>query len=126
MFELKHLHPVAQEHAERLLRKIEEERLPYVAYEGYRTPDVQEAYKKARTSKVGAWRSVHQYGCAIDFAIRTESGLTWPDDNERWVPLYRLAETCHFAQPISWDKGHLVLYNWRGQLIHWLKTESFT
>lgn len=89
-----------------------------------RTPAAQAEALKAGNSKVGPWRSVHQYGCAIDFV--PFMGGKWEWDWDGWDRLHRLGERFGVHAPISWDKPHFVPIGWRTDLRAWLLTSSFT
>ena len=96
-------------------------------FETYRTPARQEHLKASGSSKVGAWRSVHQYGFAADYAEFDGTKFTWPDPSSTaWVRLHHTAEKFGLHAPISWDPGHIVATGWRDILKNFLKGSTFT
>ena len=80
-------------------------------FEGFRLPERQ-AYLRTvkKTTKAGPWQSAHQFGMAVDFAVRVTfrrvSGWYWPDDAP-WHILADLARANSMDIPIRWDRGHV-------------------
>lgn len=93
-------------------------------FEAHRNPEAQELVRAAGASKVGAWRSVHQYGCAVDLVPRPGGKWTWQWDG--WSELHRLGERFGIVAPIEWDKPHHVLRHWNYDLRKWLSEQKFT
>lgn len=93
-------------------------------YEAHRTPEKQEQVRVAGSSKVGAWRSVHQYGFACDFVPCPGGKWTW--DWDGWDRLHTLAEDFGLYAPISWDRPHIVSRGWKADLRVWLLDNAFT
>lgn len=123
---LNRLHPIArQKFRDFFAGLLEEPHLSIVRpFEGTRSPEKQDEHLAAGNSKVGAWRSVHQYGCAVDWVPCPAGQWTW--DWDRWDDLHRLAERFGLHAPIEWDKPHIVVVGWRTDLRAWLLTNSFT
>lgn len=103
-------------------------RVPTLSYvrpfEGYRTPEKQEEARLRGNSKVGAWRSVHQYGFACDFVPCP--GGKWSWEFAHWDDLHELASEFGLYAPIPWDKPHIVVIDWKRDLRQWLLTANFT
>lgn len=84
-------------------------------FEGFRTPARQHKLLTVdKTTKVGPWKSAHQYGLAVDFAgVRMEENRlipgtwTWNLPDEVWGDLQIQASKFSLRVPISWDKGHV-------------------
>lgn len=93
-------------------------------FEVARTPEKQEDHWLAGNSKVRAWRSVHQYGWAVDFVPFLSGHFTWKWDG--WKGLHTRAENFGLHAPISWDKPHIVVIGWKEQFIRWLGFNQFT
>lgn len=93
-------------------------------FEILRTPQRQNEVLAAGASKVGGWRSVHQYGCAIDFVPFMGGKFTW--DWDGWSALHAHGRRFGIVAPIEWDKPHMVPLEWRRDLRLWLQQSSFT
>lgn len=120
------VHPAVRGHFLDFYREIAKHpRLSHVRpFEIARSPEKQELELAAGNSKVGAWRSVHQYGCAVDFVPCPGGKWTW--DFEHWEELHKLANEHGLDAPIPWDKPHIVAIGWRQELTAWLKRHGFT
>jgi len=87
-------------------------------FEGYRHPKRQlDLLTRTKSTKSGPWESAHQYGLAVDFAVRVRdvnpaAGVTftqWVWENEvPWGTLKILASREGLTVPIEWDKGHVA------------------
>lgn len=122
------LHPVARQNFREFFAAVLDD--PHLSivrpFEGTRTPEKQDEHLAAGNSKVGAWRSVHQYGCAVDWVPCPAGQWTWDWPANRWAELHRMAERFGLHAPIEWDKPHIVLIGWRQDLREWLSRNSFT
>lgn len=85
-------------------------------FEGYRTADRQAMLLRQGATKAGPWRSAHQWGMAVDFAVVDQEDVSWhwPDpDSKVWRELYHAAHDIGLVIPIKWDKGHVQSPYWR-------------
>ena len=87
-------------------------------FEGLRSPDRQLHLLSKGTTKVGPWKSAHQYGLAVDYVPRrivrfNDSGAAlrewyWPPvEHNDWQVLAELAASHGLRTPISWDRPHV-------------------
>lgn len=89
----------------------------FAPFEGYRSPVRQHhLFTVDKTTKVGPWKSAHQYGLAVDFAVLVDfrKGRTrwsWPIDAP-WSELKLIARQFGLDIPIEWDRGHVVHPLW--------------
>lgn len=96
-------------------------------FEGTRSPEAQNEAFNRGNSQVGAWRSVHQYGFAVDFVPWDGSKFHWWNASDpRWDALDGHAAKFGLKRPISWDSPHIVMPNWKQELIAFLKIQTFT
>lgn len=128
-FHLENLHPIMRAPTSRLWTETEVfwfnvagQRARFEPFEGFRSAERQDhLLKVSKTTKVGPWRSAHQYGLAVDFAVRihevTDAGnskLTWAwPDYAPWDELKRRAVICGLDIPIKWDRGHVEHPQWK-------------
>ncbi|WBY54298.1 putative endolysin [Microvirus sp.] len=88
-------------------------------FEGLRSPDRQAHLLSKGTTKVGPWKSAHQYGLAVDFVPRrlNANGISewhWPPTKHNdWEVLSELAAQHGLRTPISWDRPHVEHPYWR-------------
>lgn len=92
-------------------------------FEGLRSPDRQAHLLTEGTTKVGPWKSAHQYGLAVDFVPRRiiayDDGTTrrdwyWPPiEHDDWQALAELAAHHGLTTPIQWDPGHVEHPFWK-------------
>ena len=78
-------------------------------FETYRTP-MRQAWllqQQPPRTKVGPWRSAHQYGRAVDFVPIIEGGWTWNASELEWRFLHEMAEQHGLRAPIQWDRPHI-------------------
>ena len=95
------------------------------AFEGYRSPVRQmHLLTVDKTTKAGPWKSAHQYGLAVDFAVRVmtpdaaREHWTWPE-RAPWEKLREIALSVGLDIPIKWDRGHVEHPIWQDlQIIH--------
>lgn len=120
------LHPIARGSFALFFDAIQ--RQPHLSdvrpFETYRSPEAQELVRSAGASKVGAWRSVHQYGFACDLVPRPGGKWTW--EFAHWDELHRLGERFGIVAPIEWDRPHHVKEHWNHDLREWLQQQRFT
>lgn len=82
-------------------------------FEGYRHP-MRQLYlvEETKNTKARPWQSAHQYGLALDFAVRRydehmiANGWSWPNDAP-WERLRDIARTFELDIPLAWDRGHV-------------------
>lgn len=120
------LHPIARGAFALFFDAIQRDELLRVVrpFETFRSPQAQNLALAKKHSKVSAWRSVHQYGCAVDIVPCPGGQWTW--EWPHWDRLHRCGERFGIAAPIEWDKPHHVLMNWRHDLRDWLLLNKFT
>lgn len=84
-------------------------------FETHRTACRQLELSQAEHSptKVGPWRSAHQYGMACDFATLSEGKWLW--NNETHVQALHIMLENHplLHAPIHWDRLHVEVKNWK-------------
>ncbi len=111
------LHPVVREKVQKIREQLHKEKIPFEVFEACRTPQRQAAlYARGRTRPgtkvtwVGPWKSIHQYGLAVDFVLCPGGNWSWDDkgaEAAHWKRMHELAEQ-HGMRPIRNSKGHLV------------------
>lgn len=92
-------------------------------FEGLRSPDRQAYLLTEGTTKVGPWKSAHQYGLAVDFVPRRireyRDGVTkrewhWPPtEHNDWQVLAELAAHHGLIAPYTWDRPHIEHPFWK-------------
>ena len=93
-------------------------------FEGLRSPDRQAHLLTEGTTKVGPWKSAHNYGLAVDYVPRrivsfNRSGHAvrewhWPPvEHDDWQVLAELAAQHGLLTPIRWDKPHVEHPYWQ-------------
>ncbi|RWZ58141.1 M15 family peptidase [Halobacillus fulvus] len=122
------LHPVVEERRDRLVQLAEEKGIDLVITEGHRSEERQDAlYEQGRSNdgrvvtNARAGESYHNYGLAIDFALRTENGeVVWDmnrDGNGNgesdWMEVVAIAKDLGFEWGGDWsnfkDYPHLQM-----------------
>lgn len=85
----------------------------FAPFEGYRPPIRQmHLFTVEKTTKARPWESAHQYGLAVDFAVRImhpdadRESWSWPV-HAPWPELKRIAKSFGLDIPIEWDRGHV-------------------
>lgn len=124
---LSHLHPAFRGRLEALLWDLGAQSLPFLLFEGFRSP-VRQAYLygKGRTDKTGprvtsakAWASFHQYGLAADLVLFEDGKWSWDTSgirNDWWRRMHQLARQRGLV-PLAFERPHVEL---RGQLLEQL------
>lgn len=83
-------------------------------FECLRLPSRQAFLLQQGRTKVGPWRSAHNYGLAADFVGKLNRNWTWKVDHRDWRVLHELAAelrlSLHF--PIAWDPYHCESMYW--------------
>ena len=86
-------------------------------YEGFRHP-MRQLYlvEETEATKSRPWHSAHQYGLAVDFAVRiykddVPTGWSWPN-SAPWDELRVMAQAFGLDVPVEWDRGHVVHPLW--------------
>jgi peptidoglycan L-alanyl-D-glutamate endopeptidase CwlK len=115
---LANLHPVFREKVKELLKIIEDERLPFKLFEGYRSASRQaKLYAQGRTApgnivtKARPWTSNHQYGLAGDFVLFVNGDWSWSESGKyayMWKRLHDIGRSLGLT-PLSWEVPHLEL-----------------
>ncbi|WP_411788593.1 M15 family metallopeptidase [Halobacillus rhizosphaerae] len=122
------LHPVVQEKKEELIDRSSKQGISIVITDGYRSKEEQDKlYEKGRTSKgsvvtnVRGGGSYHNYGLAIDFALKQKNGnIVWDmqrDGNHNgkadWMEVVSIAKDLGFEWGGDWasfkDYPHLQM-----------------
>lgn len=113
---IRNLHPVALQQFRKLTEDLERAHKDsysnwcFRPFEGLRSPIKQEELfaKRPPVTHVGAWKSPHQYGLAVDFVPYNVARQAWsweaPVD---WTVLKTLAAANGLRNTISWDKPHV-------------------
>lgn len=107
------LHPIMRAPVTALLSNLSMSGHRFALFEGYRTPERQEAlYAQGRT-KPGAvvtharsWESAHNFGLAVDLVWFENGQWSW-DAKHPWDKLGDFAERYGLVQPIRWDRPHI-------------------
>ncbi|MCA0971944.1 M15 family metallopeptidase [Halobacillus litoralis] len=122
------LHPLVEKYKDDLVAQAEQKGIDVVITEGHRTEERQKKlYAQGRSTEgnivtyAKAGESYHNYGLAIDFALRTEGGdVVWDtqrDDNGNgkadWLEVARIAKDMGFEWGGDWtnfkDYPHLQM-----------------
>lgn len=124
---LEHLHPLFREKVKALLEKLAAEGLPFLVFEGFRSPQRQRRlYAQGRTTpgrivtKARPWLSNHQYGVAADFVLFEHGAWSWDDSGAKgkwWDRLHELGREVGL-EPLSWEKPHLQLQGLQVGVLH--------
>jgi peptidoglycan L-alanyl-D-glutamate endopeptidase CwlK len=93
------LHPVFREKAGELLAQLKSEGVPFLLFEGYRSPERQQyLYAQGRTrpgpvvTRAQPWTSYHQYGLAGDFVLFENGAWSWDSSGPKARYWTRLPE----------------------------------
>lgn len=83
----------------------------FEAFEGYRSPERQHyLFATGKSTKARPWQSAHQYGLAVDFAVRVykpnSAAWAWLPEFP-WHKLKAMAAIAGLRIPIKWDQGHV-------------------
>lgn len=111
--DISRLHPAIRDKVKKIQAELKKANNPLEVFEAFRTPQRQAMLKKKRpkVTWTGPWGSIHQYGLAVDFVIRTKSGgWSWDDtgDNAKyWTQMHEIAQA----------NGMTPLFNSKGQLM---------
>lgn len=84
----------------------------FLCFETYRSPERQTQVFVQGTSKVGPWRSPHQWGFAADFVPYRNGEWTWEVPDDEWLYLRAAAHQFGLATPIAWDRCHVEHPDW--------------
>lgn len=114
--ELDLLHPVVRTAIEKVMRQLEEEKIPFRIFETYRSPERQQSlYDQCRTApgrrvtKASPWTSYHQYGLAVDVVLYVDGKWSWDasgSHKRHWERLHEVARA-NGMEPLSWELPHL-------------------
>lgn len=113
---IRDLHPVCLQAFRKLTEDLErthkdaDTNWRFAPFEGLRSPVKQEELfaKRPPVTHVGAWKSPHQYGLAVDFVpynVVTQK-FSWEAPVD-WMILKRIAGIHGLRNAISWDKPHV-------------------
>lgn len=75
-------------------------------FEGYRTPQRQQALFDQKRTKARPFQSAHQYGLAVDFVPWFDGHWSW-DLSHDWDYLRRCATALGLDNSIEWDRPHV-------------------
>lgn len=122
------LHPIVKERSDQLIQKAAEKGITVVITDGFRSAEDQDRlYEKGRTSEgnivtnAQGGESYHNYGLAIDFALKTPSeNVVWDrqlDGNKNgiadWTEVVKMAKALGFEWGGDWaqfkDYPHLQM-----------------
>nr|WP_249310568.1 M15 family metallopeptidase [Bacillus sp. FJAT-49736] len=122
------LHPIVKERTQQLVQKAAKKGINVVITDGFRSTDEQnQLYKKGRTTSgsivtnAKGGESYHNYGLAVDFALKTTSGkIIWDteyDGNKNgkqdWYEVVDIAKKLGFTWGGDWlgfqDYPHLQM-----------------
>lgn len=116
--DLKLLHPAFRKKVKQLLKRLDEEKIPFRLFEGYRHPERQRyLYAKGRTTngpivtRAKPWQSYHQYDITGDFVLYINKRWSWENRDKYGQYWERLHELAHefSLKAFSWEKPHLQL-----------------
>lgn len=122
------LHPIVEEKRDLLVAEAEEIGIDVIITDGYRSPEEQDGLHSQGRSESGsvvtyaeAGESYHNYGLAIDYALRLDDGsVVWDimrDDNDNgqsdWFEVAAIGKTLGFDWGGDWqnfkDYPHLEM-----------------
>lgn len=112
------LHPAIREKVLAIREALQSEGIPFDVFEAFRTPERQaQLYAKGRTKPgrkvtwVKPWRSIHQYGLAVDFVLKDEKdNWSWKTDDGKlkwWHRMHEIAKQ-HDMTPLYNKNGDLI------------------
>lgn len=115
--DISRLHPAIRGKVKKIRDQLKKENIPFEVFEAFRTPERQSnLWSKGRTKPghkvtwVNSWKSIHQYGLAVDFVLKINGTWSWDDQGgeaKYWTRMHELAE----------ENGMTPIYNKKGQLI---------
>lgn len=112
------MHPECQTAFRNLALKLQDDYKQGVTYtdfrifETYRSPERQEECLANKTSKVGPWKSAHNWGFAADFVAFNDNKWSW-DNNHDYKHLGMRAAEYGLLQPFEdWDPYHIESPLW--------------
>ncbi|MBS4213886.1 M15 family metallopeptidase [Bacillus sp. FJAT-29953] len=113
------LHPVVKERANLLIQQAAKKGIVVVITDGFRSAEEQDSlYEQGRTTEgavvthAKGGESYHNYGLAIDFALKTPSGdVVWDREYDRngnsksdWTEVVQMAKKLGFEWGGDWAK----------------------
>lgn len=111
------LHPAIRDKVRAIRDQLQKEKIPFEVFEAFRTPERQaNLWAQGRTKPgnkvtwVGPWKSIHQYGLAVDFVLFIDGQWKWDDSGDRskwWDRMHELAKH-HGMTPIFDSQGRLI------------------
>ncbi len=115
--DISRLHPAIRENVREIVDQLHQEGFPFEVFEAFRTPERQaNLFAQGRTAPgdkvtwVGPWRSMHQYGLAVDLVLKIGGDWSWDDSGANapfWPRMHEIAKA----------QGMTALFNKKGQLI---------
>lgn len=112
------LHPAIRQSVKAIRTQLHKENHPFEVFEAFRTPDRQRyLYAKGRSTKgpkvtwVGPWRSIHQYGLAVDFVLKKNGKWSWDDSGQNaaaWSRMHEIAKENGMTPIYSSKSGKLL------------------
>lgn len=111
--ELVVLHPAFRNKVIELIQACKEEGIEVQILETYRTPELQNTYKKRGVSRLSGGESKHQYGLAVDIVPIINNKQQW-NNKKLWTKLGKLGESLGLQWGGKWkklyDPGH---FEWK-------------
>ncbi|MGX9357453.1 glycosyl hydrolase 108 family protein [Roseobacteraceae bacterium S113] len=116
--DISRLHPAIRDRVAAIQKKLNDEGIPFRVFEAFRTPQRQAyLWNKGRNGNpgpkvtwVGPWRSIHQYGLAVDFVLFENGKWSWDDSGAKrdwWHRMHAVAKE-HDMTPLFNSKGQLI------------------
>ncbi len=115
--DISRLHPAIRTKVKKIRDQLQKEKIPFEVFEAFRTPERQaNLWAKGRTKPghkvtwVNSWKSIHQYGLAVDFVLKINGQWSWDDQGAEakyWTRMHELADE-HGMTPIFNKAGKLI------------------
>lgn len=119
-FDYSRVHPDIRRFHARMIRELNNRKIPFFPFEFYRSPERQETLKKQGVSRATAGKSPHQYGCAVDLVSVTRY---WDLTRKEWSVIGAMGKEIARKMNIKivwggdfatlYDPAHWELENWR-------------
>jgi peptidoglycan L-alanyl-D-glutamate endopeptidase CwlK len=111
------LHSAIRKSVKAICDKLHKEGHMFEVFEAFRTPERQAfLFAQGRTRPgnkvtwVNSWRSIHQYGLAVDFILKIDGKWSWDTTGQnakRWTRMHEIAKE-HGMTPLFNSKGKLI------------------
>ena len=113
-FNANELHPAARDIFATMTHRLEEgwknghTLTWFKPFEGYRSPERQDALFKEGTTRAKRFQSGHQYGLCVDFVPWLPDDQQWSWDlTHDWKYLREVANGLGLLTPLKWDLPHV-------------------